>query len=438
LNAQIVDTTPTRRTLAFELAPEEIAQELERVVADYTRRVQLPGFRKGKAPRTMLEARYGASFEQETIERAIERAVRDALTKEGLAPLAPAEIEELKFASGEPLTFKAIVEVRPEVTAKDYTGLAVTRRTRAVEDAEVEREVASLVEATSVWLDVERAAVAGDRLVVDYVRLDAKGQVLKNTRRRDYEIELGQGGLLPEFDEALTGASAGESRTVNVSYAGDFANPDLAGKTVQFHVRVKKIKEKKAAAGDDNWAKETLGVESLAELRARIRLNLEGDALVQARREVEEALVEKVLAANPVPVPERWADRRVEEEIAEIERRNGGPIPAAELDNARTQIKASLGRQLARELVLDAIAKQESIEVTDPEVGEETSRLLEAGGRIAQEFRALPVDQRRARVRDVLERRKVFDFLLGAAQVTEETASNRSEPAASDPAAATA
>jgi len=427
LNVDYREESPTRRVFAIELTPEEVGHELERVVAEYTSRVQLPGFRKGKVPRTLLEARFGNSFEQETIERAIERACREAFTGRSLVPLAPAEIEDLKFQPGGPLSFKANVEVRPEVTAKDYTGLAVTRRVRPVADDEIEREVDQLVEATAQWLEVEREARPGDLLVVDYVRLDAKGQSLKNTRRRDYEIKLGGEGLLPEFDQALAGATAGESRTVNVAYGEDFGNPELAGKTVQFHVRIKKIKEKKAATRDDNWAKETLGVDSLDELKARIRLNLEGEALVEARRGVEDALVEAVVARNPVPVPERWAERRVEEELAEIERRNGGPVPAAEADLVKGQIREALGRQLARELVLDAIARQESLTVTDPEVGEEMSRLLEAGGRIAQEFRALPVEQRRRRVRDVLERRKVFDFLLGRAQVSEENASNPSK-----------
>jgi trigger factor len=427
LNVDYREESPTRRVFAIELTPEEVGQELERVVADYTRRVQLPGFRKGKVPRTVLEARFGNSFEQETIERAIERACREAFTERSIAPLAPAEIEDLKFQPGGPLSFRATVEVRPEVTARDYTGLAVTRRIRAVTDEEVEREVDQLVEATTPWLEVDREARPGDLLVVDYVRLDARGQSLKNTRRRDYEIRLGGEGLLPEFDQALAGGRAGESRTVNVTYGEDFGNPELAGKTVQFHVRIRKIKEKKEAARDDNWAKETLGVDSLDELKARIRLNLEGEALVEARRGVEDALVEQVVASNPVPVPERWAERRVEEELAEIERRNGGPVPAAEADAVKAQIRAALERQLARELVLDAIARQESLAVTDPEVGEEMSRLLEAGGRIAQEFRALPVEQRRRRVRDVLERRKVFDFLLDRAQVSEENASNPSK-----------
>jgi trigger factor len=426
LNVQVQEDHPTRRVFAIELTPEEIGKELERVVAEYTNRVQLPGFRKGKVPRTLLEARFGASFEQETIERAIERACREAFTERALAPLAPAEIEDLKFEPGGPLAFKATVEVRPEVTAKDYTGLAVTRRVRPVADAEVEVEVDRLVEATAQWLDVERPAAPGDLLVVDYVRLDARGQSLKSTRRRDYEIRLGGEGLLPEFEQALAGASAGESRTVNVAYGEDFGNPELAGKTVQFHVKIKKIREKKAALRDDNWAKETLGVESLDELKARIRLNLEGEAMVEARRGLEDALVEQVLAANPVAMPERWAERRVAEEVAEIERRNGTAIPEAELDAVKGQIRQALERQLSRELVLDAIARQESLVVSDPEVGAEMSRLLEAGGRVAQEFRALPAEQRRQRVRDVLERRKVFDFLLERAQVTEEIASNPS------------
>ena len=427
MNVDDREESPTRRVFAIELTPDEVGHELERVVAEYTSRVQLPGFRKGKVPRTLLEARFGSSFEQETIERAIERACREAFTERAVMPLAPAEIEDLKFQPGGPLSFKASVEVRPEVTAKDYAGLAVTRRVRSVADEQVEREVDQLVEATAQWLEVEREARPGDLLVVDYVRLDAKGQSLKNTRRRDYEIKLGGEGLLPEFDQALAGATVGESRTVNVAYAEDFGNPELAGKTVQFHVKIKKIKEKKAATRDDNWAKETLGVDSLDELKARIRLNLEGEALVEARRGVEDALVEAVVAKNPVPVPERWAERRVEEEMAEIERRNGGPVPEAEVDTVKGQIREALGRQLARELVLDAIARQESLTVTDPEVGEEMSRLLESGGRIAQEFRALPVEQRRRRVRDVLERRKVFDFLLERAQVSEENASNPSK-----------
>jgi trigger factor len=427
VNVQVLEESVTRRVLDIEVSPEEIGEELERVVADYSRRISLPGFRQGKVPRSMLEARFGTSFEQETLERSIERACRQAFTDRNIAPLMPAEVEDLKFAPGGPLTFKAVVEIRPEVEAKDYKGIAVTRRTPEIEEADVERELETLFQSTVEWQDVERPAKDGEQVVVDHVRLDAKGQVLKGSRRRDVPIELGAEGLLPAFQTGLQGAQAGESRTIHVDYPADFANEELAGKTVLFHVKVRKIREKKARERDDNWAREALGVESLDELKARIRLNLEGEARLGARREAEEAILDQVVDRNPIPIPERWAEHRVAEQMADLERRAGQPVPEGEADALKARIRTSLERQVRREFLLDAIARQETIAVTDPEIGEEMSRLLQAGGRIAQEFRALPAEQRRERVKDVLERRKVFDFLLEQAQVTEEKASNPSK-----------
>jgi trigger factor len=427
LNVQEIETTPTRRVLEIEVPAEEIAQELERVVADTARRAALPGFRKGKVPRSMLEQRFGASFEQETLARALEHACRNALAEKIVVPLMPAEIDDLKYEHGGPLKFRASVEVRPAVEAKDYKGVPVVRKTRETTDEDVERELKALEESSTQWIDVDRPAHDGDVLVVDHVRLDAKGQSLKSSRRRDVEILLGSEGLLPAFQEGLLGAQAGESRTLKVSYPEDFANTDLAGKDVQFHVKVRKIREKKAVTRDDNWAKETFGLETLQDLEGRIRLNLEGEARLASRREVEDALVEAIVDRNDVPVPERWIERRTAEELDEMVRRAGGqPVPEAELEGLKGRVRAALERQVKREFLLDSIAQQEKLEVTDPEVGEELGKLLSAGGRVAQEFRALSPEQRRSRVKDVLERRKVFDFLLEHAQVTEEKASNES------------
>jgi trigger factor len=425
LNLQLKESTPTPRVLEIEVPAAEIKEELEHVVADTARRAALPGFRKGKVPRSMLEQRFGASFEQETLERSLERACRQAFLEGNILPLMPAEIDDLKYEHGGPLTFKATVEVRPEVEARDYKGVPVTRKTREIEDQDVERELLALEESSTQWLDVDRPAQDGDLLVVDHVRLDARGQSLKSSRRRDVEIQLGSEGLLPAFQEGLVGTRVGESRTLKVSYPADFANDELAGKDVQFHVKVRKIREKKARARDDNWAKEIFGLEKLEDLTSRIRLNLEGEARLASRRELEDALVEAIVDRNEVPIPERWIEKKTEEELAQMIRRAGQQdVPEAELADLKGRVRAALERQVKREFLLDSIATQEKLEVTDPEVGEELGKLLSAGGRVAQEFRALTPDQRRSRVKDVLERRKVFDFLLEHAQVTEEKASN--------------
>jgi trigger factor len=281
-----------------------------------------------------------------------------------------------------------------------------------------------------VWADVERPAQKDDIVVVDLVRLDAKGQVLKSSRRRDVEVRLGAADLLPAFDEGLLGAAAGESRTLKVSYPEEFGNAELAGKDVQFHVKIRKIREKKGLVRDDNWAREALGVESLADLSARIRLNLEGEARLASRRELEDALIEAVLARNEVAVPDRWLDAKADEELAQMTRGAARSLPEEQTKELKGRIRTALGRQVQREFLLDAIVKQEGLAPSETEVGEELGKLLSAGGRVAQEFRALPPAQRRARVEDVLERRKVFDFLLEHAQVTEEKASKEAvEPA---------
>jgi trigger factor len=423
LNVQVLEPTPTSRVLAIEVTPEEIARELESVVQDAARKAAMPGFRKGRVPRSMLEQRYGASFQHETLERAIDRACREAFAGQQLVPLMPAEVEDLKYEPGSALSFKAVIEVRPTIEAKNYKGLAATRATREVTDADVEAELARLEESSTVWVDVERPAQADDLLLVDMVRLDARGQVLKSSRRRDVEVRLGAPDLLPAFEEGLTGAVAGESRTLKVSYPADFGNAELSGKDVQFHVKIRKIREKKARPRDDNWAKEVFGVESLADLSARIRLNLEGEARLASRRETEDALVEAALAANDIPVPARWAEARADEELAQMTRGQAAQLPAEQAQELKGRIREAIERQVRREFLLDAIVRQEGLAPGDAEVGEELGKLLAAGGRVAQEFRALPPEQRRARVEDVLTRRKVFDFLLEHANVSEEKAS---------------
>ena len=420
MNVQVHEETPTRKVFDIAVSPEEIAEELDRVVGEYARRVSVPGFRKGHVPRSLLEARFGASFEQETLERAVDRACRRTLTERKIVPLVPAEIEDLKFTSGGPLTFKAIVEVRPEVEAKDYKGIAVTRRTREVTDADIEQFLEEMRKRTAILLDVERPAQDGDVVTIDTVRLDAKGQILKSTRRRDYDVELGAEGLLPAFQEGLQGVQGGESRTVLVEYPAEFANADLAGKSVRFHVKIKKIREKKERVLDDNWAQEAFGVGTLDEVRARVRLNLEGQARLESREQVEEELVQALLARNPVPVPDRMLERMLAKEMERFADGSGGQLPPEKVGSLREELRRALALSIQREFLLDAIARQEGIQVTEREVGEELARVSQAGGRLARDLRSLEADERRRRVRDLLERRRLFDALLEQAQVREE------------------
>jgi len=205
LNVQTVDTTPDPSHPSPSSSPRGNRQE-SNAWCRLRRRVQLPGFRKGKVPAQLLEARYGTSFEQETIERAIERAWPQPSPSRAW-PRWPGRDRGPEVRARRPAVVQGHRRIGPRSRPRDYKGLAVTAPQPAPSPRPRSNASEQLVEATAQWLEVDREAQAGDQLLVDYVRLDARADAQEH-RRRDYEIRLGEGGLLPEFDQALTGAKA--------------------------------------------------------------------------------------------------------------------------------------------------------------------------------------------------------------------------------------
>lgn len=420
MDVQVREDGPTRRVLELTVPPEEVGRHLDRVADEFQRRATLPGFRRGRVPRSLLEARYGGSLQEEALESAVEEAYEQALREKELTPVGSPRIEDVRYRPGDALRFRVVLEVRAPVEAKDYRGIALVRRVREVPEEEVASALERIREESAVRTAVDRAAEAGDVVAVDHVRIDEKGRTLKGTRVRDAELTLSEPGLLPEFREALIGARAGEGRTLQVRYPEDFSNPDLAGRSARFHLKVKKILEKKLRDLDDNLARELFQLGSLEELRSRIRLQLEGEERLRARRQLEEQLVEELLRRNTVPVPEGLVARLAEDALT----RTVGEtrIPDEERESLSGRFRQAMERRVAREWLLEAIARQEGIEVAEDELAEELSQIAQARGRAGAEFRALPAAQRRERVRDVLLERKIFDFLLGASEVKEEKA----------------
>jgi trigger factor len=418
MEVRILEEGPARRVLELTVPHAEVERHLDRVANELQRRTSMPGFRQGRAPRSLIESRFGSSLQDEAVESAVNEAFGQAAREQQLEPVGPARIEDVRYQPGEPLRFRAVVEVRPKVEAKDYRGIPLTRRVREVTEEDVDRALAGIREDTAQLLAVERPVGPTDVVVVDHVRIDEKGRTLKGSRTRDASLDLANEGLLPAFREGLAGAQAGESRTLQVQYPEDFGNPDLAGKAVRFHVKVKKIQEKKLRELDDNLAKEVFGLESLGDLRARIRLQMESEERLRSRHALEEDLVSDLLRRNPVPVPDGLAERLTEEALA---RATGGTeLTQEQRLELLPRFRESMERRVAREWLLDAIAAQEKLEVGEEELAAEMARIAASRGRSAADFRALAPAERRARVRDALLERRIFDLLIEAASVQEE------------------
>jgi trigger factor len=400
----------------IEVPPDELERAFQDVVEEYRSRVQLPGFRKGHAPRNVIELQFGHSMEHEVLERAVKRSYESAVREQKLEPVTYPTIEKIEFARGKPLTYQAQVDVRPKVTPKDYLGLDVDSKETEILDEDVDKALEELRQRTAEWAPAERPAGEGDAVLVDYVRLNAKGKPIRKTEQKDALVELGASGLLPEFRANLVGTKAGDHRDFQVTYPADFGNEELRGRSSTFSVDVQGVRERRVRSLDDEFAKEIAGMRDLAELKARVRLNLEGEARVKAQREQEESLVDQVIARNPMELPESMVVEYLEELVQRL-KGEGREWSSEEEERFRTEYRPLAERRIKRDLLLDSIARAESVAVSDEDIDQALRGAAEGEGAPPETERVLRSPEHRERARAHLMERKVFALLREKARL---------------------
>lgn len=421
MNLSVRPGGPWQHTLDIEVPVDEVERRLDEVARGIQRRASLPGFRRGRVPLEMVRHHFAETVEQEFLEAFVPRVTGEAVDQARLNPIVPPLVRNLRFSPGQPLRFEALVDVRPEVEVRDYRGIRITRNVRPVDEARVESVLQNLREESAVFLDLDRPAQRGDVVLLDSIRLDANGRRLPSTRSRNLRIQLGAPDLLPDLENGLLAAEAGQERVVEVGYPSEYPAQELAGKRVRYQVRVKKIQEKKLRDLDDNFAREIFRLESLDELRSRIRLNLEGEERVRVQREVETGVSDELIRRNPLELPERlrqWTLDRVIQEAA-----GDRPVDEALRERLEERYRPGVEGSLKREILLGALARQENLTVTDEEVAAEIDRMAQADPRQAARVRArYQSAERRAGLRESLLERKALEWIVQAAEVDEEVA----------------
>jgi trigger factor len=424
---QKVRTTdkPWQHVIDIEIPADEVEERLDRVARRIQSRAALPGFRKGKAPMDMVRQNFAAVIEQEFLEDQLPRVTSEAVAQAQLDPVVPPMVRNVRFVPGQPLAFEAVVEVRPQVEARDVKGLPVRRTVRAIDDAAVERVLTGLREDSAIFDDVDAAAEPGHVALVDSVRLDTNGRRLPSTRLKARRIELGAPGLAPEIASALLGSRAGQERVVDMTYPADHPAPELAGKAFRYALNVRKIQHKKLREMDDNFAREVFQLGSLEDLRHRIRQNLEGEEQVRMRREMEAALTEELVRRNLFDLPERLVEWMLERVIAEAT--EGRPVRDELRGQLEQHYRPGVERSLRREILLAAVARQQQLSVSDEEVSEEITRMAQADPRQAARVRArYQTAERRESLRDALVERKAMEWVMTQADVKDEPATEGS------------
>ena len=370
--------------LVIEVGAPEVQAAIDKVYNRQKKSINVPGFRKGKAPRKMVEKMYGAEiFFEDAISLAYPDAYEAALKEAGIDPVAYPQLEVLDVSS-EGFTFKAVVTVKPEVSIQDYKGLQVVKTEVKVSAADIKAELKPYIDRASRLVSVERKAKKGDTAVIDFEGFK-EGVPFQGGKGENYSLELGSGSFVPGFEEQVIGMKAGEEKELDITFPENYA-AELAGAAVVFKVKVHEIKEKQEPEVDDEFAKDVSEFNTLEEFKKDLGDKLKARRQEQADREFETAVIDALIEKLECDVPEAMidyqADKMLDDYANRIQSQGIGfedylRMMGMTMDDMRAQSKTAAARTVRSDLALEAVAAAEGLEISDTAVDEEISRLAE-------------------------------------------------------------
>jgi len=415
-----------KRELELEIPAENVQKAAEKVARDLARVARIPGFRPGKAPVTLIRRRFADDIQGEVVQSLVPEYLEKALGEKKLIPVTRPEVDQVHFKEGEPLRFRAVFEVLPEFDLGDYKNLEVQVEALEIGDAQVDKAIEELRERSATFVPVEgRAAKDGDYALIKLTGVPEGGG--EPVHADNILCHLGAEETLESFTENLRGASAGETKRFTSRYPEDYPDPKLAGKAYDYTVEVQGVKEKKLPDVNDEFAKdaagETGGVTTLAELRTKIRENLEAAKEQQQTAQAREKILELLIKRHDFPVPEALVenqmDVRLERAVRSLAAQGVDPR-AVNVDwvALRRRQRERAVDDVKAELLLDRIATEEKIDATEEDVEKEIAQLAERSGESATALRARLTKQGALdRMKSKLRSDKTIEWLYRTARI---------------------
>lgn len=366
---KLQDGKVCEKILTIEVAKDRIAEEYRNYYAAIAPKAKVPGFRPGKAPRHVLEMHYEKNANDAVLEQLLSESLPYAIREKGLSPLAAPELHDVQFTR-EKLSFKAHVEIRPKVKLSRVEGLNAKREKAEVKPDELEKAVENLRERHCRYKAVERPAAMGDFMVMDYVCV-IEGKELE--KRQDDWVELKASEYLKGFSEQLVGLKAGDAKDIQLNMPENMQNRNMAGKPATFKVTVKEVKEKFLPAVDDELAKQAGDYKDLADLREKLRQDLEKRKVDEKEAEFERALFDELLKHNKIDIPQGLLARRTGNLVEQSKQRfiyQGGTAELfdQEKDKVCKEFEAEAKRQIHLAFLLDEIAGTKQIKVEEADL----------------------------------------------------------------------
>lgn len=426
MSVQIEKLEKNMAKLTIEVPAEEFEAAIEKAYQKAKGRIALPGFRKGKAPRKMIEKMYGAGvFYEDAANIVIPEAYDNAVKECSENIVSRPAIDVTQIEAGKSFIFTAEVALKPEVTLGEYKGVEVPKQEIEVTEEEIQAEVDKERERNSRTIDVDDRAVENG----DLIKLDFDGSVdgvpFEGGKATDYPLTIGSGSFIPGFEDQLIGAKIGEEVEVNVTFPEEYHAENLKGKAAVFKCKVNEIKVKELPEADDEFAQDVSEFDTLAEYKEDLKKNLLEKKEAAAKREKENAAVAKAVENAQMEIPEAMIQEQVRRMVEDFARRIESQginmtqyMQFTGMDQAKMeeQMKPEALKRIQNSLVLEAVAKAENIQISDERLDEEIAKMAESYKMEADKLKELMGDYEKEQMKNDLAIQEAVELIAGAAK----------------------
>ncbi|MBA1336596.1 MAG: Cell division trigger factor [Firmicutes bacterium] len=429
MNSKLEKIEKNTATLEIEIDAEQFERGLQKAYKKNVSKFNIPGFRKGKAPRIIIERHYGEGiFYEDAINMLCPDAYDAAIEEHGLHPVDKPQIDIVQIEKGKSFIFKAVVVVKPEVKLGEYKGIEIEKKEYPVSDEDVEKELSKMRDGNARMVTVEgRPAKEGDMLILDYKGF-VEDEQFEGSTAENQSVVLGSGRFIPGFEEQLVGANAGDDVEVKVKFPEEYHSEGLAGKDAVFQVKVKEIKEKELPVLDDEFAKDVSEFDTLEDLKKDIKDRLEQRAGARARNEMENEVIKKVTGLAEIEVPEVMIEKQIDSMIRDFELQlmyQGLKLDdylnhiQGSVDDLRNNLKQDAEERVRTQLTLEKISEVEGITETQEELNEEIEKMAKQyRQKDLEKFRESLGEDELNYLKNSIIVRKTIDYLVENAKIS--------------------
>ncbi len=426
--------------LTVEVPAAELDKALDTAYNRQKKSISLPGFRKGKVPRAMVEKMYGAEvFYEDAANILLQQTYPEAYDESGLDIVSQPTIDVVQLEKGKDFIYTAEVALKPEVKLGKYKGVSVTKADTKVTATEVKAEADREREASARKVKVEKALKNGDTAVIDFVG-SIDGVEFEGGAGEDYPLELGSGSFIPGFEDQLVGKKVGDDVDVNVTFPAEYQAAELAGKDALFKVTIKDATRKELPKLDDAFA-EDKGFDSVDDYKADLKKKLEERKAEEGRRLQEDEAMEKIIEDAQMDIPEAMIDNQVNSMLNDMSNQlmQSGlsmeqymQFTGMTMDKFKEQVRPDAVKRIQGSLVLEAIVKAEKIEASDADVDAEIEKMATAYGMDVEQLKKTVSDSDRENIKADLASQKALDFVMDNVKTTAKKSTAKKAEAADD------